>query len=121
MSSTSLNPVVISGSGLWTPEHTITNQELVLAYNQWAERYNRRHAQAIAAGEVEPKPLSSAEFIEKASGIQQRYAYIKQGILDVDRMRPAIPERSDDALSDQAEIAVHAAKKGNQIPRMPHL
>ena len=65
MSSTGLNPVTISGSGLWTPEHTITNQELVTAYNEWASRYNDRHAAVIAAGEQEPKPLSTAEFIEK--------------------------------------------------------
>ena len=111
MSSTELNPVTISGSGLWTPEHIVTNQELVTAYNEWATRYNDRHAAAIAAGEQEAKPLSSAEFIEKASGIKQRYAYIKEGILDVDRMRPIIPERPDDALSDQAEMALHAARE----------
>ena len=102
--------VVLSGTGLWNPPHTITNEELVAAYNAWAEKYNHTHAEAIAAGEVEAKPFSSAEFIEKASGIKSRYAYIKDGILDVDRMRPRIPARADDALSDQAEIALHAAK-----------
>jgi beta-ketodecanoyl-[acyl-carrier-protein] synthase len=102
--------VVISGSGLWTPEHIITNDELVASYNEWAKRYNARHAQAIAAGELDPKPPGSVEFIEKASGIKQRYAYIKDGILDPQRMRPAIPERPEDALSDQAEMAVHAAR-----------
>lgn len=100
MSSAAIPGVVISGSGLWTPDHIITNDELVAAYNEWASRYNDRHADAIAAGEIEEKPQSSSEFIEKASGIKQRYAYIKEGILDVDRMRPAIPERPDDALSD---------------------
>ena len=111
MSSSTIPPVVISGSGLWTPEHIVTNEELVASYNEWATRYNNQHAQAIAAGALDPKPLGSVEFIEKASGIKQRYAYIKDGILDVDRMRPAIPERPDDALSDQAEIAVHAARR----------
>lgn len=111
MSTTALNPVVISGSGLWTPEHTITNQELVSAYNRWAQLQNERHARAIAAGQQDPEPMSSVEFIEKASGIKQRYAYIKDGILDVDRMRPAIPERPDDTISDQAEIAVLAARQ----------
>lgn len=102
--------VVISGTGLWTPEHIITNEELVASYNAWAENYNAEHAAAIEAGELEPKLLSSAEFIVKASGIRQRYAYVKEGILDVDRMRPAIPERPEEALSDQAEIALHAAR-----------
>jgi beta-ketodecanoyl-[acyl-carrier-protein] synthase len=102
--------VVISGSGLWTPEHVITNDELVDSYNAWANAYNTHHATAIEAEEEEPKPLSSVEFIEKASGIKQRYAYIKEGILDINQMRPAIPERPEEALSDQAEMAIHAAR-----------
>lgn len=109
--SSTLKPVAISGSGLWTPDHVITNDELVSAYNEWANRYNHRYATAIRAGEIEAKPQSSVEFIEKASGIKQRYAYIKKGILDADRMRPVIPERPDDALSDQADMAVHAARR----------
>lgn len=102
--------VVISGAGLWKPEHTISNAELVESYNAWAERFNAEHADAIAAGEVEAKPASSVEFIEKASGIRQRYAYVKDGILDVTRMRPRIPRRAEDALSHQAEIALNAAR-----------
>ncbi|MGI9326264.1 MAG: beta-ketoacyl-ACP synthase III [Pseudomonadales bacterium] len=102
--------VAITGVGLWKPTHVITNEELVSAYNAHAELYNAEHAAAIADGELEAKPSSSAEFIEKASGIQQRYAYIKDGILDPERMRPRIPEREDDALSHQAEIALNAAR-----------
>ena len=73
--------VVISGTGLWTPEHSISNEELVAAYNAYATQFNASHQAAIAAGELAEKPLSSAEFIEKASGIRSRYAYIKDGIL----------------------------------------
>ncbi|HEX7035284.1 MAG TPA: beta-ketoacyl-ACP synthase III [Pseudomonadales bacterium] len=102
--------VVISGAGLWRPAHTITNDELVASYNAWAERWNAEHRDAIAAGELEEKPYSSAEFIEKASGIKRRYAYVKDGILDIDRMRPRIPPRPEDALSHQAEIALNAAR-----------
>ena len=53
---------------------------------------------------------SSASFVEKASGIKQRYIYVKDGALDVNRMRPRIPERADDELSHQAEFAVNAAR-----------
>lgn len=102
--------VAITGVGLWKPPHVITNEELVSAYNAHAELYNAEHAAAIADGQLEAKPSSSAEFIEKASGIQQRYAYIKDGILEPERMRPRIPEREDDALSHQAEIALNAAR-----------
>lgn len=103
--------VVISGAGLWTPEHSISNTELVDSYNQYAESFNHENRQAIEAGELEAKPLSSAEFVEKASGIKSRHVYIKDGVLDIERMRPRIPERSDDELSHQAEIALNAANK----------
>lgn len=108
------SPIVISGSGLWTPAHTITNEELVNAYNSYAELFNADNADAIASGEIKEVPHSSAEFVEKASGIKSRYVYIKDGILDIHRMRPLIPERSDDEVSDQAEIAIAAAKQAMQ-------
>lgn len=104
------NSVVISGSGLWNPPHSISNEELVDAYNAYAVQFNEQHAGEIEAGSLMAKPLSSAEFIQKASGIRSRYCYMKDGILDINRMRPMIPERADDALSDQAEMAINAAK-----------
>jgi beta-ketodecanoyl-[acyl-carrier-protein] synthase len=102
--------VVISGSGLWTPEHSISNEELVESYNGYAEQFNEQNQVAIEKGETQAKPFSSAQFIEKASGICSRYIYVKDGVLDINRMRPAIPERPEDALSDQAEMAIYAAK-----------
>lgn len=102
--------VVISGSGLWKPTHSISNEELVIAYNAYATQFNDKNKLAIEQEEIAEKPLSSAGFIEKASGIKSRYVYVKDGILDIDRMRPNIPERKEDELSDQAEMAIHAAK-----------
>jgi beta-ketodecanoyl-[acyl-carrier-protein] synthase len=102
--------VVISGLGLWTPEYSVSNEELVASYNAYAERFNQQNAQAIEAEDVSAMPYSSAEFIEKASGIKSRYAYAKDGILDIDRMCPNIPERSPEELSDQAQMSVAAAK-----------
>jgi beta-ketodecanoyl-[acyl-carrier-protein] synthase len=103
--------IVISGSGLWTPEESITNDELVDSYNAYATRFNAGHAAAIAAGQIEEKPLSSARFIEKASGIKSRYVYTREGILDINRMRPKIAERGEDEISQQAEIAIPAARQ----------
>ncbi len=115
-----MDQVVISGSGLWKPEEFVTNEELVAAYNKYATQFNQTNAEKIAAGDLQEKPLSSVEFIEKASGIKRRYTYCKEGILDVDRMRPKIPVRSDHELSHQAEIAVLAARKAladaNKLP-----
>ncbi|TBR37861.1 beta-ketoacyl-ACP synthase III [Marinomonas agarivorans] len=103
--------VIISGVGLWVPPNSISNEELVNSYNAWAQRYNQDNAEQIAAGALEEKPYSSAEFIEKASGIKSRHAYVKDGILDIDRMRPKLAPRADDELSHQAQMAVAAAKK----------
>ncbi len=103
--------IVISGVGVWNPAHTITNEELVDSYNAYADAFNETNQEAIERGEIEPKSHSSADFIEKASGIKQRFIYQKEGALDIDRMRPFIAERGEDELSNQAEIAVAAAKK----------
>jgi len=80
-------------------------------YNGYAEKFNAENAVLIASGEMEEKPLSSVRFIEKSSGIKARYVYTKEGILDINRMCPKFPERKEEELSNQAEIAVIAAKK----------
>lgn len=105
------NSVVISGTGLWIPENTITNEELVDAYNAYADKFNAENKLAIASSETKEMPHSNAAFIEKASGIKSRYAYCKDGILNIERMRPYIPKRADNELSVQAEIAVKAAEQ----------
>lgn len=102
--------IVISGSGVWTPPEIITNEELVESYNAYAAKFNAEHAGVIASGEMDEMPMSSARFIEKASGIKARYVYTRNGILDIDRMRPKIAERSENEISHQAEIALNAAR-----------
>ncbi len=103
--------VVISGTGLFRPQHVITNAELVAAYNAYAELQNQRHADEIAAGTRAPLVPSSVEFIEKASGIKQRYVLEKDGVLDPTRMYPRFQERPDDQLSLMAEIAGDAGRQ----------
>ncbi len=61
---------VISATGLFTPEDSISNDELVASFNAYVDLTNRENARAIAAGEVEELQHSSVEFIEKASGIK---------------------------------------------------
>jgi beta-ketodecanoyl-[acyl-carrier-protein] synthase len=101
---------VIAATGLYTPPDSISNAELVEAFNAYVARFNADNAAAIARGELEPLQPSSAEFIEKASGIKARYVVQKSGILDPAVMRPVIPERSNDEISLLAEIAVKAAE-----------
>jgi beta-ketodecanoyl-[acyl-carrier-protein] synthase len=110
MKTNSSPKVVISGSGVWTPSNAITNEELVASYNAYAEKFNAEHGAEIATGRMEEKPFSSERFIEKSSGIKARYVYCKEGMLDITRMRPKFPERAEEELSNQAEIAVYAAR-----------
>lgn len=102
--------VAISGSGVFTPEQVITNDELVATFNAWADQENEKNADAIAAGEMIPLAHSSSEFIVKASGIEQRYVLDKSGVLDPSIMHPTLPERGEDELSVMAEMAVKAAE-----------
>ncbi len=106
-----MTQVVISGSGLNIPPHSISNEELVASYNAFAERFNQEHAEQIAAGEIKEKPFSSAEFIEKASGIKSRYVFDKEGALDIDRMCVRFEPRPDDQLSLQAEQGLVAVRE----------
>lgn len=101
----------ITGTGVFTPSETITNAELVAAFNAHAERFNAENAAAIAAGEVEAKATSSEEFIVKASGIEQRYVMDKSGVLDPARMYPALRQRSDDEPGIMTEMGADAARK----------
>jgi len=106
-----MHNVVISGTGLYQPPHTISNAELVQAFNAYVDLDNAKNAAAIEAGQRVPLQHSSVEFIEKASGIKQRYVMEKDGVLDPTRMRPRFAERADDQLSLMAEIAVDAARQ----------
>ncbi|WP_421990825.1 beta-ketoacyl-ACP synthase III [Qipengyuania sp.] len=102
---------VISSTGLFTPDETITNEELVESFNRYVERFNTEHAKAIETGEIEPLQPSSVEFIEKASGIKARHVMAKEPILDPAIMAPRWPERSNEELSILAEIGVKAARQ----------
>lgn len=101
----------ITGTGVFTPQQTITNAELVEAFNAYADLYNTENAEAIKAGTLEAKAHSSEEFIVKASGIEQRYVMDKSGVLDPNIMHPLLRQRADEEPSLMAEMAVDAAQK----------
>ena len=102
---------VISATGLYTPPESISNEELVASFNSYVERFNADHAAEIEAGTVDALQPSSAEFIEKASGIKARHVVSKAPVLDPQIMCPRLPERGNDELSILAEIGVAAAKE----------
>ncbi len=106
-----MTAVAISATGLFTPSQSITNEELVVAFNAYVERFNAENATAIVGGVVAALAPSSTEFIEKASGIKARYVVDKTGILDPEIMCPRIPERPNEEISVMAELGVAAARE----------
>ncbi len=109
-----MHNVVISGTGLYTPAQSISNEELVASFNAYVAQFNADNADAIARGEVEALGESSVAFIEKASGIKSRFVIDKAGILDPQRMVPSIPERSNEEWGILCEMSVAAAKEALQ-------
>lgn len=101
----------ITGTGVFTPTQTITNAELVVAFNKYVDIYNAEHKAEIDAGELQAKEYSSEDFIVKASGIEQRFVIDKSGILDPNVMHPLLRQRGDDEPSLMAEMALDACQK----------
>jgi beta-ketodecanoyl-[acyl-carrier-protein] synthase len=101
----------ITGSGVFTPAESISNDELVVAFNAYADKCNAENAAAIEAGDMAAMEHSSSEFIFKASGIERRYVMDKTGILDPDVMHPNLRQRHDDEPGIMAEMALDACNK----------
>lgn len=110
-----MHHAAITGTGVFTPSQVITNDELVTAFNAYADAQNLKHAKEIAAGAREPVAHSSADFIRQASGIERRHVIDKAGVLDPDRMFPRLDPRPDDAPSQMAEMAVIAASQALEM------
>lgn len=106
-----MHNVVISGTGLYTPANSISNDELVESFNTYVQQFNADNAAAIASGEVEALTESSSAFIERASGIKSRFVVDKDGILDPKRMTPRIAERSNEQWGILCEMAIGAAEQ----------
>ena len=102
----------ITGTGLYIPPYSISNEELVESFNQYVDNYNHKYPSEIEAGSREALEKSSAEFIEKVSGIKSRYVMDKKNILDPEVMMPVLPARKlGEELSVMAEMGVDALQQ----------
>ncbi len=101
----------ITGTGVFTPAESISNDELVVAFNAYADKFNAENTDSIVAGDVAAIEHSSSEFIFKASGIERRYVMDKTGILDPNVMHPSLRQRKDDEPGIMAEMAVDACNQ----------
>ena len=106
-----MHDIYISGTGVWTPPHKVSNKELVESFNEYVRLYNIENEQRILDGAVAALEPSSEDFIAKASGILSRYVIDKDSLLNPTIMKPMIEPRDNDALSVSAEISVIAAQE----------
>ena len=106
-----MEKIVISGTGVFTPNESITNKELVEAYNSYAENFNLENKNDIELGKTVALELSNEEFIFNASGIKNRYVMDKKGILDPKIMHPILDKRSNDEPSILAEMSLKASRE----------
>ena len=106
-----MHNIYIAGTGIWYPEEKISNDEIVDSYNSYVKKFNNDNQSDIDNGIIQPMEFSSAEFIEKASGIKSRYVIDKEGILDINRMKPRVNNEHPDRLSIHAEVGIKAALK----------
>ena len=106
-----MTAVAITGTGLFTPPHAISNEELVASFNAWAQAWNEDHRSEIDAGRLEAMATSSAPFIEEASGIRSRKVMDRDGILDPKVMVPRLRTRSNDEPSILCEMSLVAARE----------
>ncbi len=106
-----MKAIVISGTGLFTPEQTISNSELVASFNRYVDNFNHENASAIKSGHIDSLLPSDTEFIEKVSGIKSRFVLDKASILDPLIMHPELKGRADEEYSIMCEMAIHAANE----------
>lgn len=119
ISGSDVKKIVISGSGVYSPPDSISNEELVSSFNLYAARFNQSREEEISAGKIEPLKESTPEFISRVSGIKSRYVVNKSGILDPEIMRPRIREYSDEGVSIQARMGEDAGRKALKEAEIP--
>ena len=106
-----MREIYITSTGFWHPQEIVTNDEIVNSYNTYVTNFNEHHADDIANGSIKELPLSSAEFVEKASGIKTRYLIDKKNTLDPNLMRPQVNNEDESRISIHARAGIEAAKK----------
>ena len=113
-----MSEVYIAGTGIWYPDDSISNDEIVESFNAYVDSFNDANKDAINNNKVSKLEYSSTEFIEKASGIKTRYVIDKKGILDINKMMPSVVHEDASKMSIHAEVGIKAALKALENAKM---
>ena len=87
-----MNEIVISGTGVFTPKESITNKELVEAYNSYAENFNNQNKDLINKGDLEALELSNegADVIDLGAQSTRPNSYQIGSNEELKRLKPAL-------------------------------
>jgi len=111
-----MKSVVISGTGYSHPKHAVSNDQLVDTFNKYVDMFNAENAADIEAGSVQALTHSSSAFIEKASGIKQRYLMDPKGVTDHTVMFPQLSDMaSDDVANQSVQVKMMLAAAKNAL------
>ncbi len=113
-----MSEIYIAGTGIWYPDDSISNDEIVESFNAYVDSFNDNNKDAINNNEVLKLEYSSTEFIEKASGIKTRHVIDKKGILDINKMMPSVVHEDASKMSIHAEVGIKAALKALDNAKM---
>ena len=113
-----MSEIYIAGTGIWYPDESISNDEIVESYNSYVDFFNDTNKDAINNNQTSKLEYSSTEFIEKASGIKTRYVIDKKNILDINKMMPSVVHEDASKMSIQAEVGINAALKALENAEM---
>jgi len=113
-----MSEIYIAGTGIWYPDDSISNDEIVESFNAYVDSFNDANKDAINNNKVSKLEYSSTEFIEKASGIKTRYVIDKKGILDINKMMPSVVHEDASKMSIHAEVGIKAALKALENAKM---
>ena len=113
-----MSEIYIAGTGIWYPDDSISNDEIVESFNSYVDSFNDTNKDAINNNKVLKLEYSSTEFIEKASGIKTRHVIDKKGILDINKMMPSVVHEDASKMSIHAEVGIKAALKALQNAKM---
>ena len=106
-----MSEIYIAGTGIWYPDESISNDEIVESFNSYVDTFNAANKDAISNDQTLKLEYSSTEFIEKASGIKTRHVIDKNNILDINKMMPSVVHEDESKMSIHAEVGIKAAQK----------
>lgn len=105
-----MDSIVLSGTGYFVPPDSVSTEEIVASFNEHVKRHNQQLTLPLEEFPELGLQESEADFVVRASGIQNRRVIDKRGILDPDIMHPIVPERKHTEWSLQCEMGFLAAQ-----------